>query len=71
MSVGLFALTLLLAAELLLAVSLSSRSVAEYISDRDPISGTLYLVSLLIYAVSPWLHSRLRRFSDASDYNLS
>ncbi len=56
--VGLLALALLLVAELLLAVSLSCRSVAEYISDRDPISGSVYLVSLLIYAVLPWLHAR-------------
>lgn len=55
---GAFALVLLLAAELLLVVALQGRSIAGYISDRDPISGTVYLASVILYAVMPWLHAR-------------
>jgi len=56
--VGLVALVLLLAAEVLLAFAIAGRSVLEYISGRDPVSGTVYLASLLLYAALPWLHAR-------------
>ena len=57
-AVGVVALVLLLAAELLLAVALQGDSIAAYISGRDPISGTVYLASVLLYAVMPWLQTR-------------
>jgi hypothetical protein len=53
--VGALALTLLLAAELLLAVVLSGRSLAAYIAAKDPVSGPVYLVMLLVFAAMPWL----------------
>jgi hypothetical protein len=56
-AVGLLALALLLAAELLLAAVLQGRSVAEYVSGRDPVSGSAYLASLLVYALMPWFHA--------------
>lgn len=39
---GLLALGLLLAAELMLAVVLQDRSLADYVIDRDPVSGGIY-----------------------------
>lgn len=57
-AVGLLALALLLAAELVLTAAISGRSVSEYISSRDPVSGSVYLASLLLYAALPWLHAR-------------
>ena len=66
-AVGMLALVLLLAAELLLAVALEGRSVAAYISDRDHISGSVYLASLLLYAVLPWLQFRKHRISVGHD----
>jgi len=57
-AIGLFSLVLLLAAELFVAVALQGRTVTEYIAGRDPISGTVYLISLLIFAILPWLHAR-------------
>jgi hypothetical protein len=57
-AVGIWALMFLVAAELALGVVLSGGSVAEYISGRDPISGSVYVVSLLLYAVLPWLQAR-------------
>ena len=61
LAVGLFALVLLLAAEVLLVVAVSGRAVLEYISSRDPVSGPVYLASLLLYAALPWLHARRSR----------
>lgn len=55
--VGLLALALLVAAEFVLAVILAERSVGEYIAARDPVSGSVYLFGLLLFAVMPWLRS--------------
>ena len=55
--VGLLALALLVAAEFVLAVILAERSVGEYIAGRDPVSGSVYLFGLLLFAVMPWLRS--------------
>lgn len=55
---GLFALTLLAVAELLVAWLLGPGSPVEYIASRDPVSGSLYLASLGIFAVAPALESR-------------
>ena len=58
MAVGLVALLLLVAAELALAAAISGRSISGYISSRDPVSGSVYLGSVLLYAALPWLHAR-------------
>jgi len=50
---GLLALGLLLAAELLLAVVLQDRSLGDYVASRDPISGSVYLAMLVLFAVMP------------------
>lgn len=50
---GLFAFALLATAELLLAWFLGPGSPTEYIASRDPVSGSVYLVSLVIFAVAP------------------
>jgi hypothetical protein len=57
-SIGLLALGLLLAAELLLAVHLQDRSLADYVASRDPISGSVYLVMLVLFALMPTLIGR-------------
>jgi hypothetical protein len=54
-SVGLIALALLLAAELLLNTLILRQSLTEYVASRDPISGAAYLVMLGLFAVMPWL----------------
>lgn len=59
LSTGLIALGLLLTAELLLAVVLQDRSLGEYVSSRDPISGTVYLVMLALFAAMPIFINRL------------
>ena len=50
---GFLALALLVAAELLLATVLQSRSLAEYVGSRDKISGSVYIALLLAFAVMP------------------
>jgi hypothetical protein len=53
LGVGMVALCLTLVAELLLAVALAGRSVGEYIASRDPVSGSVYLVMLVVFALMP------------------
>jgi len=55
LQVGFSALALSIVAELLLAVALQSQSIAQYVASRDPVSGTLYLLLLLVFALMPSL----------------
>jgi hypothetical protein len=50
---GLLALILLLAAELVLAMVLQGRSLADYVASRDPVSGSVYLAMLVLFALMP------------------
>lgn len=59
---GLLGLGLLLAAELVLAVVLQDRSLADYVASRDPVSGSVYLVMLVLYALMPAFVGRTDRF---------
>lgn len=52
---GMVALGLLLGAELLVAYALGARSLSQYAASRDPISGTVYLASLVFFALAPAL----------------
>jgi len=56
---GLLALGLSVAAELLLAAVMQDRSVAEYIASRDPVSGSVYLAMLLLFALMPLILARV------------
>ena len=60
MQVGFGALALSVAAELLMAAALQSQSVANYIASRDPVSGSVYLLLLLVFALMPALLLRVR-----------
>lgn len=57
--VGGMALALLVAAELLFAVALVGRGLEEYVASRDPVSGAVYLVMLVVFAGMPWLRRGL------------
>ena len=59
LAVGFLALGLSVCAELALAVVLQNQSLADYIASRDRISGSVYLILLLVFALMPCL--RLRR----------
>jgi hypothetical protein len=62
--VGFLALALSIFAELGLAVALQSQPLTEYIAGRDKVSGSVYLVLLLVFALMPRIrlssHARVR-----------
>lgn len=53
LQVGFAALTMSVLAELILAALHQDRSVAEYIANRDPVSGSVYILMLLLFALMP------------------
>lgn len=57
LAVGALALFFMSAAELGMAVALSGLSAWEYVVSRDPVSGTAYLLALLLFAVAPYVFS--------------
>jgi len=60
MGAGFLALGLLVAAEVLLAVTLQDRTLGEYVASRDPVSGVVYLAMLVLFAVMPLVLARVR-----------
>ena len=46
-------------AELLLAAVLQDVSVQQYITSRDPVSGSVYLFVLLLFALMPYILAQL------------
>jgi hypothetical protein len=54
LGMGLLALLLLIGAELLL-VWISGATLENFIASRDPISGSAYLVALILFGLMPWL----------------
>ena len=52
---GFIALGCMVGAELGVAVLLEGRSVRDAFFNRDPVSGTAYYVSLLLFALMPWI----------------
>jgi hypothetical protein len=55
---GFVALGLLVATEALLAVALQDRTLGEYVASRDPVSGSVYLAMLALFAVMPLVLAR-------------
>ncbi len=58
--VGFSALALVVIAELLLVAVFQDVSVSQYIASRDPISGSVYLFVLLLFALMPYILMRFR-----------
>jgi hypothetical protein len=58
LAAGFVALGLLVAAEALLAVALQDRTLGEYVASRDPVSGSVYLAMLALFAVMPLVLAR-------------
>jgi hypothetical protein len=56
--VGFTALGLLLVAELSLVVGFRGLAIGQYLAERDPVSGTVYLVMLGMFASMPLLLAR-------------
>jgi len=60
LGIGMLALALLVTAELALTLALG-QSIRDYVAGRDPVSGSAYLVSLLIFAALPLMVGRGNR----------
>jgi hypothetical protein len=58
LAVGLIALGLLLTAEFTLVLGLRGLTMAQYLASRDPVSGTVYLVMLVLFGLMPLLVER-------------
>jgi hypothetical protein len=58
LGIGLVALALLLAMEFGLVLILRGLTVREYFAIRDPVSGFVYALSLVLFALLPLLVSR-------------
>jgi hypothetical protein len=56
--VGVWALGLLLTAEVGVGVLLRGLSPVEALLNRDPVSGAVYYLMLVVFALMPWLLSR-------------
>ena len=55
LAVGFLALALLLACELTVVLALRGLTLAEYLASRDPLAGSVYAVSLVLFALMPAL----------------
>ncbi|MBV5290312.1 hypothetical protein [Pelodictyon phaeoclathratiforme] len=60
--VGFLALALSVFAELGLATLLQEQTLVAYIASRDKVSGSVYLVLLLVFALMPWLRLRKNEY---------
>lgn len=58
LGVGCIALGLMLVAEFALMLYLRGLSIKEYFAGRDPVSGTVYYVMLVVFAIMPLLIAR-------------
>ena len=58
LKIGFLALSFLLVAEITLGMSLQGASISEVLLNHDPISGTVYYVMLILFALMPWLLNR-------------
>jgi len=54
-AVGMLALGLLLAAEVIMGIALRGLSLVEVFTKHDPVSGTVYYALLGVFAAMPWL----------------
>ena len=61
LQVGFSALALSVFAELLLARLLQDQSIADYVASRDPVSGSVYLAILLLFALMPAILARKKK----------
>jgi len=53
LAVGLVALSLLLAAEFTVVLSVQRLSIGEYLASRDPVAGTVYVIMLGVFTIMP------------------
>jgi len=49
-----------LAAELSLVLGIRGIALSEYVESRDPVSGSVYLAMLVVFAIAPMILARWR-----------
>lgn len=59
--VGLLAFGLLLGAEIGVGLFLRGRSLVEIFVDRDPLTGTIYYILLVLFLMMPWVLRTLKK----------
>jgi hypothetical protein len=64
-AVGVLALALLLAAEILMGVGFQGLSLGEVFTKHDPVSGSIYYALLGVFAAMPWLFWNYRKHERA------
>ena len=52
---GGIALFLLVVVELSVVLTMRGMLISDYVAERDPLAGSVYVVMLVIFAVMPWL----------------
>ena len=57
---GLVALAVMIVFEFTVVLFLRGLSLSEYLATRDPISGSVYVVALLLFAGMPWVVGKAR-----------
>lgn len=57
---GILALLMLLLFEFTIVLGVRGMTIDQYISSRDPISGTVYVLSLFIFMIMPFVIARTR-----------
>jgi hypothetical protein len=60
LGVGAISLSLLVVAELVFVAALQRRSVGEYIANKDPVAGVVFLAMLVLFALMPLILGRLQ-----------
>jgi hypothetical protein len=54
------ALLLLVLVEFSVVLGIRGLSLGEYLAERDPVSGSVYILLLVVFAAMPWLLGRKR-----------
>lgn len=52
---GMVALVLLVVVEFSVVLGIRGLSISQYLAERDPIAGGVYVLMLLVFAAMPWL----------------
>lgn len=60
LGVGFVGLGLLLGAELAFVVGLQRLSIGEYIANKDPVAGIVFLAMLILFALMPFVLGRIQ-----------
>ncbi len=58
LGMGCIALVLMLGAEFTIVLGLRGLTIRQYLSSRDPVSGTVYYIALVFFAIMPQLLQR-------------